>query len=163
SERALPGATLTRRTAGGLPFRPGRRHPPLLVRRLASGGSERHGSTIGGSNLRVLVRLIAYLAVTVALVPVQLFALVANRRLAERLPVVYHALCCRILGFRVERRGRVSRARPTLFVANHSSYLDIMVYGGLIPGSFVAKAEVAGWPLFGWLARMQRTVFVDRQ
>ena len=33
----------------------------------------------------------------------------------------------------------------------------------LIPGSFVAKAEVAGWPLFGWLAKLQRTVFVDRQ
>ena len=38
-----------------------------------------------------------------------------------------------------------------------------MVYGALIPGSFVAKSEVADWPLFGWLAKAQRSVFVDRR
>lgn len=55
------------------------------------------------------------------------------------------------------------RAQPTLYIINHCSYLDIGVLGSLIGGSFVAKAEVAGWPLFGWLARLQRTVFVNRQ
>ena len=50
-----------------------------------------------------------------------------------------------------------------LFVANHISYLDITVLGSLIAGSFVAKTEVARWPLFGWLAKLQRSVFVDRQ
>src|SRR3546814_18970958 len=57
----------------------------------------------------------------------------------------------------------MSAARPTLFVSNHSSYADITVLGGLIPGCFVAKAEVQGWPLFGLLAKLQRTVFIDRQ
>src|SRR5262249_27588237 len=56
-----------------------------------------------------------------------------------------------------------STAKPTLFVCNHSSYLDISVLGSLIRGSFVAKAEVADWPVFGFLAKLQRTVFVDRQ
>jgi lyso-ornithine lipid O-acyltransferase len=50
-----------------------------------------------------------------------------------------------------------------LFAANHISYLDITVFGSLIAGSFVAKTEVAGWPLFGWLARLQRSVFINRQ
>jgi 1-acyl-sn-glycerol-3-phosphate acyltransferase len=69
----------------------------------------------------------------------------------------------RLIGIRVRRRGRMSRHRPTLFVANHSSYLDISVLGSLIPGSFVAKSEIAGWPFFGLLAKLQRSVFVDRQ
>src|ERR1700693_5296700 len=50
-----------------------------------------------------------------------------------------------------------------LFPPNHVSYLDITVFGSLIPGSFIAKSEVAGWPLFGWLAKLQRSVFIDRQ
>ena len=56
----------------------------------------------------------------------------------------------------------MSTAAPTLFVSNHLSYLDIEVLGSLIPGSFVAKTEVGTWPFFGALARLQRTVFVDR-
>jgi 1-acyl-sn-glycerol-3-phosphate acyltransferase len=64
------------------------------------------------------------------------------------------------MGLRVETRGEISTTRPTLFVCNHVSYLDIEVLGSLIKGSFVAKAEVRNWPMFGWLARLQRSVFV---
>src|SRR5256714_15267935 len=53
--------------------------------------------------------------------------------------------------------------RPVLFPANPVSYLDITIFSSLIAGSFVAKREVAGWPLFGWLAKLQRSVFIDRQ
>ncbi|MFI5012924.1 MAG: lysophospholipid acyltransferase family protein, partial [Hyphomicrobiales bacterium] len=42
------------------------------------------------------------------------------------------------------------------------SWLDIVVLGGLVPLSFVAKSEVAGWPIIGTLARLQRAIFVDR-
>jgi lyso-ornithine lipid O-acyltransferase len=49
-----------------------------------------------------------------------------------------------------------------LVVSNHVSWLDIVVLGGLVPLSFVAKSEVAGWPVIGTLARLQRTIFVDR-
>jgi 1-acyl-sn-glycerol-3-phosphate acyltransferase len=50
-----------------------------------------------------------------------------------------------------------------LFVANHVSYADITVLGSVIAGSFIAKVEVADWPFFGWLAKLQRSVFVDRR
>jgi 1-acyl-sn-glycerol-3-phosphate acyltransferase len=92
-----------------------------------------------------------------------MLALVFHRRLSRRIPVVYHRNACRILGVRVAARGTISTTHPTLFVANHSSYLDIAVLGALIEGSFVAKAEVAAWPLFGLLAKLQRTVFIDRR
>ena len=51
---------------------------------------------------------------------------------------------------------------PVIVIANHSSWLDIAVITAVAPVVFVAKREVATWPLFGLLARLQRTVFVDR-
>jgi len=110
-----------------------------------------------------LVRVIAYCALTFSLMPVQAALLLVRSPLAARLPPFYHRLVCRILGIAIERRGVPSPARPTLFVANHTSYLDIEILGAAIPGSFVSKADIDGWPLFGWLARLQRTVFIDRK
>lgn len=115
-----------------------------------------------GSALR-LVRVFAYCALTFSLMPAQALLLLVRSPLAARLPPFYHRLVCRILGIAIERRGVPSPARPTLFVANHTSYLDIEILGAAIPGSFVSKADVDGWPLFGWLARLQRTVFIDRK
>src|ERR1700716_1643589 len=43
------------------------------------------------------------------------------------------------------------------------SWLDICVISALAPVVFVAKSEVARWPVFGWLAKLQRTIFIDRQ
>jgi lyso-ornithine lipid O-acyltransferase len=116
-----------------------------------------------GSTILRLSRAVAYLAWTVALMPVQGIGLLLGRRWVAELPVFYHRHCCRILGLKVTRIGRPVSARPVLFVSNHVSYADISVLGSLIPGSFVAKAEIAGWLFFGWLAKLQRSVFVDRQ
>jgi lyso-ornithine lipid O-acyltransferase len=116
-----------------------------------------------GSTARALGRLILYLAVTLPLMPVQALFLALNSPLALRLPKAYHALCCRIFGIRLDIRGEISTAKPTLFVANHLSYVDIEVMSAAVETSFIAKREVASWPLFGWLAKLQRTVFVDRR
>jgi lyso-ornithine lipid O-acyltransferase len=107
-------------------------------------------------------RIGAYLAVTFAAMPVQLVLLVLKSPATRRFPVAYHRLCCRILGIKLRFEGAPSSDRPLLFVANHSSYLDIEILGAAVEGCFVSKAEVAGWPLFGWLAKLQRTVFVER-
>jgi len=110
-----------------------------------------------------LKRLFLYVCLTLPLMPVQALLLLVGSPLAERLPLAYHRLSSRILGFDTTVLGTLSPARPTLFVANHSSYVDIEIFGGVIDAAFVAKNEVKGWPLFGWLARLQRTVFVDRR
>lgn len=115
------------------------------------------------SPLRSFVRLVLYLGWTFACIPVQVVAVRLKSRFKVRFPMFYHKRCLRLLGVELEVRGEQSDGHPVLFVVNHSSYLDIMVLGALIPGSFVAKAEVAGWPLFGLLAKLQRTVFVDRR
>lgn len=116
-----------------------------------------------GSPLRAFFRISAYLGLTALLMPVQVVALAFNRAFAVRLPVFYHRLCVRILGFDVRVHGRMERTGPVLFACNHTSYTDIAILGSLLPASFVAKAEVAGWPLFGILAKLQRTVFVARR
>ena len=52
--------------------------------------------------------------------------------------------------------------QPVLIVANHVSWLDIPVLSAVAPISFIAKKEVGNWPFVSSLARLQRTVFVDR-
>ena len=116
-----------------------------------------------GSPARACLRILVYLAMTLPLLPVQALALALRLPLATKLPVIYHRLVCRILGIRVSVRGTLAPARPLLVAANHSSYLDIEVLGSLVPGSFVAKSEIAGWPFFGWLAKLQRSVFIERR
>ena len=121
------------------------------------------GVTRMGSPLLRVRRLVLYLAFTLALMPVQALGLLFRQPWTASFPRFYHRRCCRILGLKVRRIGRPVTARPVLFAANHISYLDITVFGSLIAGSFIAKREVKGWPLFGWLARLQRSVFIDRQ
>ena len=115
------------------------------------------------SPLRAVRRLFAFSLVTLTVLPVQLVAHGLDRPLARRLPLFYHRICCRILGFEVRVEGEISRVRPTLFVSNHISYVDIAVFGSILEASFVAKAEIADWPLFGLLAKLQRSVFVERR
>jgi 1-acyl-sn-glycerol-3-phosphate acyltransferase len=74
----------------------------------------------------------------------------------------YHATLCRLIGLKVQVVGEASRDRPVLFLSNHSSWLDILVLGGVLEGCFVAKSEVGRWPLIGTIALLGRTVFVSR-
>jgi 1-acyl-sn-glycerol-3-phosphate acyltransferase len=101
-------------------------------------------------------------AITLALLPFQWIAVTFNLPLRRRIPSFYHRLVCTILGVRIHEHGRRMSEHPLLIVANHSSWLDIPVITAVAPVVFVAKSEIAGWPLFGTLARLQRTVFVDR-
>ncbi|PIV76553.1 MAG: 1-acyl-sn-glycerol-3-phosphate acyltransferase [Rhodobacteraceae bacterium CG17_big_fil_post_rev_8_21_14_2_50_65_11] len=67
----------------------------------------------------------------------------------------------RLMGLRRRVRGAPSPARGAC-VANHSSWLDIFVLNASKRVFFVAKAEVAGWPVIGWLARGTGTLFIRR-
>ena len=68
---------------------------------------------------------------------------------------------CRVLGIRLATHG--SMPSSGLLVCNHLSYLDIVVLSSIQPCVFVAKRDVATWPLFGWLAHAAGTIFVDRE
>jgi 1-acyl-sn-glycerol-3-phosphate acyltransferase len=64
------------------------------------------------------------------------------------------------MGFRCVVEGRVPRAGAV--VSNHLSYLDILLYSSVQPFVMVAKTEVRGWPLLGWLTAQAGTVYVER-
>jgi 1-acyl-sn-glycerol-3-phosphate acyltransferase len=113
--------------------------------------------------VRVAAVAIAFTVITVALIPVQWAALKLRLPLRRRIPVVYHRLMCRLLGVRIHSVGAPYREGPVLIAANHVSWLDIPVLTAVAPVVFVAKREVAGWPLIGLLAKLQRSVFVDRE
>jgi 1-acyl-sn-glycerol-3-phosphate acyltransferase len=68
-----------------------------------------------------------------------------------------------IIGIDLVVRGRACPDAPVLFVANHASYLDVVVIGALVRAAFVAKMEVGQWPGIGFMARLGRTVFVERR
>jgi 1-acyl-sn-glycerol-3-phosphate acyltransferase len=106
--------------------------------------------------------LVSLLLTTLALLPVQLFAMRFRPRLAARVPMWWQRVAARALGLRVRVEGKPAAGRPLLLVSNHVSWVDIVTLGSLLPVSFIAKSEVGGWPVVKWLARLQRSVFIDR-
>ncbi|OCW55902.1 lysophospholipid acyltransferase family protein [Hoeflea olei] len=115
------------------------------------------------AGLRIALVGLVFALLTLALLPVQLAALGLGHPLMRRLPRWWHSLMCRAIGLRVRSHGRLSTARPLLLVSNHVSWKDILVLGSVADVVFIAKSEVRTWPLLGWLARLQRSVFVERQ
>jgi len=106
--------------------------------------------------------LVLFSAVTLPLMPLQQLFIWIWPGMARVFPMHYHRIICRVLGVRVEVTGMAPASGPILIAANHVSWLDIVILSSVAPVSFVAKREVSGWPFFGSLARLQRTVFVDR-
>jgi 1-acyl-sn-glycerol-3-phosphate acyltransferase len=113
--------------------------------------------------LRVAVVAVAVVVITAALIPFQWLSLIFNLRTRRAIPVLYHRIMRALLGVRVTVNGAPSPQRPLLVLSNHTSWLDITVITSVAPVVFVAKREVASWPFFGLLAKLQRSVFVDRQ
>ncbi len=112
--------------------------------------------------LRTAFVLTGIAAFAVVAIPVQWIALKLRLPFRKSLPCVFHRTVLRLIGVRVIVRGVQAKHRPLLIISNHSSYLDISVLGSLIPLIFIAKAEIADWPVFGMLAKLQRSIFVDR-
>ncbi|WP_102959585.1 lysophospholipid acyltransferase family protein [Mangrovicella endophytica] len=112
--------------------------------------------------MRIAVTAAVLVTMTLLVLPLQALAIRSGWPLARRLPLIWHRVACRIVGIRVIVTGEPSRRHPLLMVSNHLSWSDILVLGSVMELSFIAKAEVRGWPVFGLLARLQRTVFVER-
>jgi 1-acyl-sn-glycerol-3-phosphate acyltransferase len=113
--------------------------------------------------VRVVLILAAFFMLTLLLAPLQLIALAFDLPLQRSIPHLCHRVLCALIGVRIHQVGRRSEARPALILSNHVSWLDICVISALSPVAFVAKSEVAGWPVFGWLAKLQRTIFINRK
>jgi len=114
------------------------------------------------SALRIALRLVLVLGWTLPCALIQACLLMLPGRGKERFARLYWRGIRRIFGMRITVQGTVSQQRPVLFVVNHSSWLDIIALGSVLPGCFVARGDIAGWPVFGLIAKLGRTVFVSR-
>lgn len=81
--------------------------------------------------------------------------------LEERMIRWWQGTLMRVFGFRLRRFGTPPPG-ATLFVANHVSWVDISILHSQRVMGFVAKREIAGWPLVGWLATKGQTIFHQR-
>lgn len=106
--------------------------------------------------------LLGFLALTLPLMPVQFLLNHSFLKAARLLPYAYHRCVCYLLGINIILAGQLPRI-PVLLVSNHVSWLDIPVLSAILPLSFIAKREVGTWPFFSALAKLQRTVFIDRE
>ena len=113
-------------------------------------------------SLRAACLLFTFLVVTLICIPWQASALRFNLRRRKTFPHRFHRFLCRLFGIRVTTVGKPLVGQGVLIVANHTSYFDILVMSNVSRVSFVARADVVNWPLFGTLAKLQETVFVER-
>jgi lyso-ornithine lipid O-acyltransferase len=112
--------------------------------------------------LRAAIKLAGFIAMTLPGLPVQRALIALSAKGARRFPHLYHRAVASWLDIRLNIIGEPIKDRPCLIASNHVSWLDITVLSALTPLSFIAKKEVKSWPGFGTLARLQRTVFIDR-
>ena len=116
-------------------------------------------------HIRAAFKLTVFVVLCVLLIPVQALAFVLTKGQGAffyAVPRGFHTLICALFEVKIHLRGDISNAAHTLFIANHLSYIDIIVLGSLLPASFIAKTDVARWPLFGLLAKLQNTFFINR-
>ncbi len=142
-----------------------------LSRKPAESGDEGWSAFAGSGNRRLMRRLrairrgVVIVLWTLLAMPLQALLLLLPGQAKVVFARFYWAAMCRLLGLRVRVIGVQATApdRPVVFVSNHSSWVDVPVLGGRLNACFIAKEEVARWPLIAWVARLGRTVFVRRQ
>ena len=120
------------------------------------------------AGLRVAWRLPAFGAITLVLFIALLLGKVllfasprARQRWRQWLFRGWARLVRPLTGMRATAQGAIP-ARPFLLIANHLSYMDIALLALYVDSVFVAKLEIASWPLLGRIVRAADTIFIDR-
>lgn len=118
------------------------------------------------THARAIAKLAGLVAWSALLVPVQLLLLWRARSTgktgAYTVTKLWHRGVCVLIGLRVQITGAPSAVSRTVYVSNHVSHFDIPVLGSVLKGSFIAKDDMARWPVAGFMARLQQTVFISR-
>jgi len=118
------------------------------------------------AHLRAALKFAVFILGTLALVPFQLVYMLVVWRPRRQSPIVraWFVFVRELLQIKVTLidRKNLSR-RQKIFLGNHISYLDIIVLGAAFDCFFVAKSDVASWPVFGFLSKIGGTIFISRQ
>ena len=114
------------------------------------------------SPFHATVRACTFVGVTLALMLLFTLLTPCGPAAQRRVRRAWCGACLRLLDVQADLRGAPYASAPTLFVANHVSYLDILLLGAVLDATFIGKAEIQDWPLFGRLGRMTGTFFIRR-
>lgn len=116
-----------------------------------------------GSTVRVAIRSMwRILATILTLFTLPLLTVPLPGR--SRLQRGYCRLVLRCLGVRISNTGNPVRNLPgVLVVSNHTSWVDVFAIGAVVPGSFVARADLVDWPAIGLAARMMGVIPIERR
>jgi lyso-ornithine lipid O-acyltransferase len=112
--------------------------------------------------LRSLFFIFCYVPFLIVFVPLQF--IISRLGLSWNfIPRWFHWFGCTFLAMKVKVIGEPSHDRATLIVSNHISWTDIIAVGSKADVTFVAKSEIQKWFFVGFMASLQRTLFVDRK
>ena len=114
------------------------------------------------NQIRALIVIVLILLWFSILLPLHLVLRIILPSQRYSIPKLFHKGLCRLLRLKVIVSGKPSNIKPTLFILNHISWLDIPVIGSVLKGSFVAKDDVESYPLVGYAASLQETIFISR-
>ena len=112
--------------------------------------------------LRAAFALTVFLFATLVSMFWQKFLLRFKLKQRKTFPNRFHRFLCKLFGIRITVIGKPIQDRGVLMVGNHASYLDILIISAIARVSFVGRRDVADWPLFGTMAKLQETVFIMR-
>lgn len=112
--------------------------------------------------LRLVFLATVLLPFTLVGIPLQIVILRLRLPFWSALPALFFRIAAWGLGLRVSRLGDRLASGPVLLVSNHIGWLDIIALASVMPVSFVARSDLARWPVVGLLARLNRSIFVDR-
>ncbi len=110
---------------------------------------------------RALFFIFIFVPFLIVVIPLQFVITRLNLPTWNVIPRLFHRVGCAFLGLRVTVVGTPSTGRPTLLLSNHISWTDIIAIGSTADLTFVAKSEVRGWFFVGFMASLQKTLYVD--
>ena len=114
------------------------------------------------SRTRAASRLVLLVLSFAIMLPPYLLIFPLSRSVWRPYAAVWFHIASRLFGIRFRVKGQRTRQRPALLVSNHVSYLDIPLFGAVSNATFISRADVADWPLFGFLAKISDTTFIER-
>lgn len=113
--------------------------------------------------LRASIKLLLFTLLCLIFLPFQYAFIIFRHEKATFIGArFWHKVVCLIFKIRIKRSGEIYKKTQTLYVSNHLSYLDIVAIGSILKGCFIGKEDIAEWPVFSTLAKLQHTVFVSR-
>ncbi len=115
------------------------------------------------ATVRAVCVIAGLILVSLFVIPTQWVIVKLGLSTKPHIPLLWHKAVCWLVGLRVHQNGKMATERPLLITANHCSWLDISALGSTNLVCFIAKSEVNEWPVFGFLSRLQRTIFVNRK